>query len=237
MPAGKRSFHRQAVFLMAPLFIGGLVYGSYLFDIQGPWVDKTFSFLVTRHLDIPVKVNQVRIHRWSELQFDSLIIQKPPGRILMRSGPGIMTIDPSALFSKKLRESRLTLNEVEINEDFFKKSVLIRWASEKAVQAPVLAKKALIYLRESDTHLLVHLMHFQSEEMFIKGGIYLSEKKVVKAHAIVFLPEVFFENMPRQMRARMVKRPDGWHGIRIAYSQNKLTVYGRLGPFFSANWH
>jgi hypothetical protein len=110
------------------------------------------------------------------------------------------------------------------------------WAAGEAFKDPIFVKRLDARFFSTEEYSEAHLHAFDSDEMVLAGGVRWDGRKFLKANVFVLLPESRFERVPKELRARMIRRRAGWKGFRVTYAAGRLTVYGHSGPFFTAQW-
>ncbi len=209
---------------------------SYYAGVEGAFVDAAASESVSRALDLPVRLLEVRVDRWSDVRFGMMTLDNPGQKTLVACGPGRARFDGLPLVKGEERRVRLRFEEVAILEEVFKGSALISWASKQAFTDPIFVQRLDAVVRYDSESAEIHVTRFESEDITILGGVRFLAGRIAKANVLVLLPKNRFERVPKEIRARMIRRSDGRHGVRLVYAGGYLTVVGAKGPFFKVQW-
>ncbi|HTL69820.1 MAG TPA: hypothetical protein VL404_00870 [Candidatus Eisenbacteria bacterium] len=209
---------------------------TYYAGLQGPGVDRIVSEIVSRRAGFPVQLLDVHITRWKDVRFGLLSLEAEGGKTLLAAGQGRILFEKVAFVKGDRSRVHLELNDVAILEGLYQKSSLFRWASKDVYSDPIYVSRAELLLIESADAVEAHLTRFDSEDVLLGGGLRMEKGKVVKVNVQILLPEMRFEKVPKELRARMIRRADRWRGVRLEYFRNTLTVFGSGGPVFKARW-
>jgi len=212
--------------------------GAWL-PLKGVWVDRLVSDCLTRETGIRIQLYDCRIVHWRQVRFGLLTITDPhQNKILLASGSGTIRVRLRSFLGNGAKRLNVWIENIAIMEDLYRKSPLITWASEKAFKDPIFLKSIHLSVKKSgEGDLSLHVLNSDSQNLLLNGGISFHKKQVSKVHALVLLPEERFEEVPKEIRARMIPRKGRWRGIRLIYSKNHLKVVGQAGPFFEAEWN
>ena len=227
-----------AVFIV--LLAGFLILlGGAWLPLQGDWVDRWASVYLSRATGVQIRLYDSRVIRWKQIQFGLLTItEQGQNKILLTSGAGAIRVNSGSFWGGGVKRFDLKFEDVVIMEDLCRKSPLIAWASKKAFDKPIVLKSVEGVLKKSAEGILsAHLLTGDSQALILRGGISFHLKHVVKVHALALLPSDRFEEVPKEIRARMILRKHRWRGLRFIYIKNQLTVIGQSGPFFQADWN
>ena len=233
-----RDVLKQAlVVVLIATLMGALLLASYLLPIQGVWLDQAVSAYLTGKINQPVLLVDVKITHWSRMRFGLLTISTHAKKTLIVAGDCTLEWPVAALWKKNFGQIRLRLNHVTLLEDLGKKIPILAWASKEVFSDPILVKRLEVVARFRTNELLrAHLIRFDSDDIFLNGGMEAQNSKILKADVFLLLPSDRFEKVPRELRARMIKRKDGWRGIRLVFYGHSLVAIGSNGPFFEARW-
>ena len=227
---------KRVAALIALAAIPTAVYFVFETEWRGLWVDELVSAALSRKLGFPVLLMDVRAHHFSEFRFGLMTVGDAAHKTLVASGEGRVFFEPWAFLKNDGNKIHLRLSDVAVLESLYRKSSLLSWASRNAFNDPIFVKRIELFVVEGDGKLDGYVIEFDSEDLKLRGGFNSLNGTVLKANALVLLPEHKFERIPKELRGRMIERSGGWKGIRLVYSEQNLTIVGRYGPFFQARW-
>lgn len=217
--------------------VAWLVLASFFVVWKGPWMDRLVSKELGQHLGLRIEMEGARIEGWSRLSFDGLKVIGRSGKTFVTSGHGRMRFYGIDLFARRFDRIETELSDVAVMRSLLEKVPVLAWASKDALGRPVRIRSVQALMHHGQTGALeVHLTQFDSAELALFGGMQVANRKLLKANALVLLPSDVFERVPKELRARMIRRPRGWRGVRITYNERLLTAWGATGRFFSASW-
>ncbi|MBI3252192.1 MAG: hypothetical protein HYZ52_02580 [Candidatus Omnitrophica bacterium] len=75
-----------------------------------------------------------------------------------------------------------------------------------------------------------------SASLRVKGGFLLRAGRVVKAHALVSLPEDFLKRLPGRFSSKVIPVRGMPRSVRVVYGGQVLEIAGARTPFFRAQW-
>lgn len=234
----------KKIWFGAPFFFVSLVllllflfFGAHRF-VRGVWIDHGLSAYLSRETGLQVRLYDVRFpERKPAMQFGILsILDTEKGNVLFVAGSGRAVFLSEFLPSDQAKRFKIRLEDAALMEDLFRKSPLIDWASRRAFESPISLKSVEIVFKKLRRRTVVRVISCRSHHLLLKGGVALDGARIAKAHFLVLLPEEKFEKVPKEMRARMIRRKDGWRGVRLIYHKDRFTAVGASGPFFQARW-
>ncbi len=215
-----------------------IVLGGYRFA-KGGWLDRAFSAYLTSRTGHKVRLYDVNFPTLGPIvRFGILsVMDQRENKVLFVSGAGSVRLLSGPVLGNANRRFKVRLEDAVIMEDLYHKNPLIDWASRQAFNRPVSLRSIEALFKTSGTGIVARIVSCRSDTLLVKGGVVLKANRILKVHLLVLLPEERFEKVPKEMRARMVRRKGGWRGVRLVYANNILTAAGDSGPFFQAQWN
>lgn len=235
-----KSLLKSSLLVIAALTLsmGFFIFGGYRF-VKGGWLDRALSSCLSSRIGLKARLYDVNFSaNPSAIRFGILSVMDPKeNKILFVSGTGSARYLSGRIFGAGERRFKIRLEDAVIMEDLYRKSPLIDWASRQAFNRPISLKSIEALFKNSGTRTVARILSCRSDTLLIKGGVVFQGKNISKLHLLILLPEERFEKIPKEMRARMVRRKAGWRGIRLSFTNNTLTASGDSGPFFQAQWN
>ena len=233
-------FFKNALILLVALTFSASVFllGGYRF-VRGGWLDRVFSSYLTSRIGLKARLYDVNFSANAlAVRFGILsVMDSKENKILFVSGAGSARYLSGPLFGAGNRRFKIRLEDAVIMEDLCRKSPLIDWASRQAFNRPISLKSIEVLFKNVGLRTVARIISCRSDTLLIKGGVVFEGKRIAKLHLLILLPEERFEKIPKEMRARMIRRKAGWRGVRLSFSNNVLTAAGDSGPFFQAQWN
>ncbi len=210
---------------------------AYRAGVRGLWLDSFFSDLASRQLKLPVQLLDARLGRLSDLRFGAGLVQSRGGKTLAASGPGRFRLDDVSFSKDGNTHLHFWIRDLALLEDLYRRSKFLTRVFQNVFDEPIYVRRLEGYVSLNDERAIVHLVRCNSDDLVLVGGLRLENGRVAQANLLVLVPERHFENLPKELRARMIRRAGGWRGVRLTFVRGQLTVYGSTGPFFRARWH
>ena len=226
-----------ALILILSAALGGVAAAGYFWTVRGPWLDSVFSSALSQRLGWEVECKNVRMARWSRMDFDSATVKSGPKDTLAKTGAGAILFQSSPLnLIGAVTRTNLDLKQISLAEDFGGNTPFASSLPEGLIKSPLNVDEASVIVAKHDKLTNIHLIRFVSEGVVLRGGAQVKEGRIVKAHAIILFAGDRFNRLPEEIRMRMMRRQNGWQGFRFVYGQNVLTVMGAQGPLLKAQW-
>lgn len=221
------------------ILILGCLVGAATGVLKGAWMDRAVSYYFSKLAGVKISLYDVRFFRTlTALRFGVLSVSEPDKKnILLASGPGEARVVGGFFIFRGDRRVEIRLDDVAIMEDLCAKSSIIHWATRQAFDRPILIRSIRFSLKENARGTVLRVLSCESDQLALNGGAFLKNRKIKKVHALILLPAEKFEKIPKEMRARMIRRNSGWRGVRLVYCEGLFTAYGESGPFFQAQWN
>ncbi len=220
-------FGRTVISLTA---LSVLFAASFWIPWEGDWVDQAASMVLNRTLGLSVRCQNVKVHAWSKLSFDSIEVAFADQELAIRSGPGTVRFSGWGLLLKgSPLPVAIELRRVSLSESLFRR---IPFLSLQAPDAGLVAGHASIvidhlraYVLQKKKWIVAHLLELTSKEIEARGGIqYDPHQKIQKAHVVLFFPK------------GIIPSQEGKGRLRFIFSGQTLTVIGIHGPLLKAQW-
>ncbi|GEM_PF-1619075 len=223
--------------LLAVLAI--FIVGGGVRSVKGGWLDRAFSAYLTGRTGHKVRLYDVNFPSFAPVvRFGILsVMDSGENKVLFVSGAGRARLLSGAISGNADRRFKVRLEDAVIMEDLCHKSPLIDWASKQAFDQPITLRSIEVFFKTSGSGTVARIISCRSDALLIKGGVAFKANRILKLHLLLLLPEERFEKVPKEMRARMIRRKGGWRGVRLIYANNLLTAAGDSGPFFQAQWN
>lgn len=206
------------------------------FPLRGRWIDDVLSEKISREASIPVRLFESSIESWKEVRFKLLLVESRSKVSWVASGPGRLRLLSGGPFDP-VRTMLLEMKSLAILEDFYRRSSVVAWVSKRAFRDPIYVERLVVRVKQTEAGLSCRILRFDSEEVILRGGFVLKrDGRIAKADLFVLVPGDRFEEIPKEVRARMIRRANGWRGVRVLSDGKSLTVLGTHGPFFRAEW-
>jgi hypothetical protein len=141
-------------------------------------------------------------------------------------------LEPSA----KPRVIVYSVKDVAILEPLYAKLPIISLISKYIFKNPVYLSEMKFVMKTSPAGTSLRILRFYSDEVWVMGGVRFENRKLVRANLLIAVPAASYEKLPKELRARMMRRKEGWRAVRITFGGNVFTAVGPKGPFFRASW-
>ena len=200
---------------------------SYAFPLQGPWVDRAVSGILSRDLGLSLNCRKVVVERWRTIHFDSSVVQSLSGRPWLVTGAGKIRYG---------RETRVDVQDVLLAADFLKEIPLPFLSAVPSARKTITLKELRLNLTRRQGALTIHLLKCSSNEAVLQGGVRYNGQGLEKANLLAALAEPVFKKFPEAVQSQMIQRQGGWKALRFLLNKNVLTVSGITGPLLKAQW-
>ncbi len=208
----------------------------YVTPVRGQWLDSLFSNRISRAAGIPIKAEKISLIRYSDLRLESLDYFSPEGESWVRVSGASLKFRPIEAMAGKRTRAIFSARDAVLSKAFVRKFPIGPLSLDKFLEdSAKISNLRFLGVRQGD-QMVVRILGWESNELILKGGIDLENQKMRVLHLVLRVSDRFYEELPRQVRSRMIARPGGWREVRIIYRKNSLTVLGRLGPFFHFQW-
>lgn len=227
---------------MKRVFVGLLIAGvliagsSYWWVIQGPWLDQATSLLVSKKCHVSVHIKNVRVLRWSNIRFDSLVVVSGRGEQWINTGRGEIEFDPLSFLSKPPPVVRVHLERVIVLRDFYKEGLAISFIPPKWLETSSVIDEVRLRVSKNELLTSIRILQVRSPSVGLRGGIQFEGKQIVKMNLFISASEEALRRLPGMLRSRLFGISGGWQGARIVYCKNTVTAIGHSGPFFKFRW-
>jgi hypothetical protein len=215
---------RWAFFLLTGVLLAGLGAAVGVPDLLA-------SAVFTRALGTPLRFKEVRLTHWSSIQFQSLEIQGFRGTYALSGGAG------RVIFLEKGRRLQWNLSDLKVPYEIIHAIPMVAGLMASPAGAVFSMDEVKLCVKKSTGQVTTyHILNARSKTIRVRGGVRMDGRRFQKAHFLVMCSNDFFENLPRQLRANMIRKPDDWKGLRMVLFGDELTLIGPRGPIFKAQW-
>ena len=196
---------KRAVFVL--LIAAAAFAGGRSLSIEGAWLDQGFSGHFSKKYSCPIRFKDVKIVRWSEISFGSLMIHSQENKLLVSATSGEVRLNKLRVRKDLVFQADMRLANVAFEKEFYKNSPYFNKPFGHFMHKPLIVYDLTVNVTQDERFTRIQVTRCASKDVRVEGHMVLNSAKVVQDKILVaFSPFMMVRAiMPKDRADRPLK--------------------------------
>ena len=174
-----------------------------------------------------------QIRDLSEISFDALRVVTSRGEVLGAFKKWRIRVLPVFFWGST---AEIDADSLTLQSYFFKRFPDFFSPISHLTKKTLFIHPVRFIARKHGAKLTLHLLEFRSSVLRLRGGFLLNRGVLTKAHLLLYLSAKPNTRLLKDFFARMTLQKNGSRKARFILANKTLTIFGKTGPLFRADW-